>query len=130
MEEHFEKSRIQPWNTQEPRIEKNYRRSQFYSNHIGPFFKDFHEWLAELSNNERGFDPFVLESEDLHLLIRDKPLSRGRIFSAISYDDFESSLNPLAKNAAFGSSEKKMMDIFYKTTEKLVADKKKYDLPG
>jgi hypothetical protein len=152
MDENFKTSRKQPWNTEEPKIEKDYMddNQKNYKNKIGPFLDKFYEWLTELSNNERGFAPFNLATDeekaattpeekarakkvDLHSVISDKAVERGFLGrSAISYDDYEKCLNPLARpekgKSSFDKSDKKLLDIFYKTTQELVTNI--YKLPG
>jgi hypothetical protein len=128
MDEEFDnKAEKQAWSTQEPKIGKGFKGEIFYRFHLGPFFEDFYAWLKELSTNNRGFAPLnIARGADLHMFITDSPLKKPFIGSAISYDNFEHNLNDLARKLPFDKEKghaKKMLDIFYNTTDKLFTEK-------
>lgn len=103
----------------------------FYANYLQPVFKDFAAWLEELGKNNRGFSPFNTEvtGDQLGRFINGITLEK-KLFSgsSVEYNDFEKELNALARDKEFGSSEKKLLNIFYAATGKIVTDPKKYNL--
>jgi hypothetical protein len=126
MEENFY-AKEWKWNTQEPKINKGFLDSDFYNFGLKRFFEDFYDWLKELSENDRGFAPLDLKhNSKLDLFVKGKPIS-AMFGDAVSYNDYNGNLNKFAEGT-FDSPARKFLDIFYKTTEKIVTNKKQYGL--
>jgi hypothetical protein len=111
------------WKKETPQLGDGFLTDGFYRDNLKNFFDDFYEWLTELSENNRGFEPFDLtEDSELKFFINDLELERKGIFKKRlpEYTYFEEYLNTISKNKSFESQEKKLMDVFHSATYKLL----------
>ena len=89
------------------------------------FNDSFWEWLQQMSTNERGFSPFTL-SNDLDLFNSIKGLKANKSFmdKTNNYERITAFLNKKAKKMNTSEkTENRFMEVFYETTEELMADK-------
>jgi hypothetical protein len=89
------------------------------------FNDSFWEWLQQMSTNERGFSPFTL-SNDLDLFNSIKGLKANKSFmdKTNNYERVTAFLNKKAKKMNTSEkTENRFMEVFYETTEELMADK-------
>lgn len=84
----------------------------------------FYAWLHELSHNSRKFLPFNLDTNDLNLLISDKPISHRWYRKGISHDGFVVRLNKEEKKlSAETNPHRKFLKMFYNVTEDFYLNK-------
>ncbi len=78
----------------------------------------FYAWLKELSVNSRKFSPFNLNTDNLNLLIRDKPIGNTWLKKGITHDGFVVRLNKEEKNQSEETDpRRKFLKMFYNVTE-------------
>ena len=78
----------------------------------------FYAWLHELSRNSRRFLPFNLDTDNLNLLIKEKPISQSWLKKGITHDGFVVRLNKEEKKLAAETDERrKFLKMFYRVTE-------------
>jgi hypothetical protein len=78
----------------------------------------FYAWLKELSRNSRQFLPFNLETNNLNLLIKGKPVSHSWLKKGITHDGFVVRLNKEEKKlAAEADPRRKFLQMFYNVTD-------------
>jgi len=128
--EHMEEAKSQPW-AKDNKIDDAFLRSSFVNN-VRKFVKAYIEWLNEMADNDRGFQPYKLAVTDSNLYsIVDgvKPCSIRSLwaFNKSGYDLFDAALNKehdsLPRNQ---DSEHKFMELFYLVTKELVEKKYKF----
>jgi hypothetical protein len=124
LDEQFESAiEKKAWATDHPAINKNFRASPFYTSNLRGFLNHFDEWLNELGANSRGFTPFDMKTS-LNLIVKGKELKKGLFgFGKYSFDSFEGDLNKMVKKGSYASAEQKILDLFYQTTNAVVAAK-------
>ena len=117
--------RHQPWAI-DSKLDKAFFTGDFYSD-VTKFTSYFEEWLDEMNNNTRSFNPFnIHRKQPLFDLINDRK-STGAYsiipFYTKDYAFFDNRLNSRFKkwNKA-ASREQKFMETFYRATEKMVKD--------
>jgi len=103
-------------------IDAKFKTDTFYTNFLGAVFDDFAEWMKELADNERSFDPLNMDSSDLNLLIEGAPIKTRFGFGGFSYDNFDEGLNKYSRNG-FKSREEMLMSIFYNATMDILKEK-------
>ncbi|MCL2181925.1 MAG: hypothetical protein FWB85_00435 [Chitinispirillia bacterium] len=129
MEEEYH-GKKKEWQKEPPEVDDGFLTDGFYRDSLKRFFDDFHEWLEELKDNNRGFAPFNLApNSDLASFIKGVDIEAksgiAKLFSktkAPTYTDIEPFLNAAAKDKKSWTAEKKMMDIFYSATYKFLND--------
>ncbi|MCL2218545.1 MAG: hypothetical protein FWC23_01145 [Chitinispirillia bacterium] len=127
MEEEY-RGKKREWKKEPPEVDDSFLTDGFYRDNLKRFFDDFHEWLVELHDNNRGFAPFNLaDNADLASFIKGVDIESktgiAKLFSKAkppAYMDLETFLNMLAKDKKSWSAEKKMMDVFHGATHKLL----------
>ena len=110
------------------KIKEPFLNEDFYRK-LSKFNNYFWEWLQEMSTNQRGFSPFTLNPND-DLFNNIKGLKSHKslfgINSLKNYERVTASLNKKAKKMNTSeSTEDRFMEVFYETTEELMADKYK-----
>ena len=84
----------------------------------------FYTWLNELSRNSRKFLPFNLNTDNLNLLIQDKPISNTWLKKGITHDGFVVRLNKEEKNLSSETDpRRKFLKMFYNVTEDFYQNK-------
>lgn len=108
-------------NFREPFLNEDFYRK------LSRFNDYFWEWLHEMNKNERGFAPFTLAQEtDIFNSIKGLKPHKSWLDKTNNYERITAFLNKKAKNMNTSSStENRFMDVFYETTEELMADKYK-----
>jgi len=91
------------------------------------FNDSFWEWLQQMSTNERGFSPFTLSNDsDLFNSIKGLKANKSFIDKTNNYERITAFLNKKAKKMNTSEkTENRFMEVFYETTEELMADKYK-----
>lgn len=116
----------QTWSTTAPLIDQSFYRGQFYSSNLQGFFKVYGEWLAELADNTRSFNPFN-HVGDLHGFVVDKPVDKG--FMGLKKFDFgaiDKDLNKRSRDYIQMKPEQKFLKLFFDTSKELVSAKYNY----
>ena len=84
----------------------------------------FYAWLDELSKNSRKFLPFNLNTDDLNLIIRNKPVSHSWLKKGITHDGFVVRLNKEEKKLTTETDQgRKFLKMFFNVTEDLYKEK-------
>ena len=84
----------------------------------------FYAWLDELSKNSRRFLPFNLNTKDLNLLIKDKPVGHSWLKKGITHDGFVVRLNKEEKKLTTETDPgRKFLRMFYNVTEEFYNEK-------
>ncbi|CAG2534047.1 hypothetical protein MAR621_03971 [Maribacter dokdonensis] len=107
-------------------INSNFLAEDFYSTLRG--FNDVYwQWLVQMSNNERGFNPFTLEESNENVLdsIKGIQLKNGGFLQGTSnYERFTEKLNKTSKQINKSVNiENRFVENFYLATENLVKEK-------
>ncbi|WP_027078662.1 hypothetical protein [Maribacter antarcticus] len=107
-------------------INSSFLAEDFYSTLRG-FNDSYWEWLMQMSENERGFNPFTLEESSENVLdsIKGIQLKNGGFLQGPSnYERFTEKLNKTSEqiNKAI-NIENRFVENFYLATEKLVKEK-------
>jgi len=125
--EQIDNSKSQPWKTDQ-KFDDQFISSPFYSSNLKEIVTTFIEWLIEMSNNERAFEPFALQEKkyDLFSLINGQKPARVNSLKS-NYALFDDRLNSLQSSLTNDACiEQKFIELFYKATEKLVSEKFKF----
>jgi hypothetical protein len=115
------------WSTNSPKLGREFITSEFYRTTMDPFIKDFYLWLKELARNNRGFKPFELdEGVELTAFIKKRENMQKK---KVAYDGgllsgkgFNEYLNFFAQNE-YVKPEQKIVDMFYRATNKIIEEK-------
>ncbi len=114
--------RKQTWTLEgEKKIDENFLSLPFYKNYITSFNKYFIEWLQELANNNRSFQPFNLKVSDKNLfsLIRGIKEKTG-FFKRKNFDAYDTELNDYVRQISNElSREEKFITLFEVATKRL-----------
>ncbi|MDX2000888.1 MAG: hypothetical protein SFW35_00520 [Chitinophagales bacterium] len=123
LSEHF-KSAIEKeaWSNDKPEINKRFADDTFYRTNVSEFMTSYGEWLKEMSDNRRGFAPFILNST-LDSLIADKSVKKGFFSSKIDFSLFDDKLSSHAKGQTYSSAPVKLFKLFFETTEDILISK-------
>jgi len=91
------------------------------------FNDSFWEWLQQMSANERGFSPFTLSNDsDLFNSIKGLKANKSFMDKTNNFERVTAFLNKKAKKMNTSEkTENRFMEVFYETTEELMADKYK-----
>lgn len=125
--EQIDNSKSQPWKIDQ-KFDDQFISSQFYNSNMKDLVSVFIEWLNEMSNNERAFEPFELEEKknDIFSLVKGQKPARVNSLKS-NYALFDDRLNSLQSSLTNDASkEQKFVELFYKATEKLVSEKFKF----
>ena len=112
-----------PFASSEPQLTSSFLTADFYRNNLSDFNQSFEIWLSEMAKNKRGFKPFELETPQYAEMIAGVLAKKSLFGGRFDHHDFTKALNETdksLKNAA--SSERKLISVFFKATEKLLRD--------
>ncbi|MBE7179207.1 MAG: hypothetical protein INR69_22580, partial [Mucilaginibacter polytrichastri] len=116
------------WAKANPVISTSFLNSGFFAS-VKNFDAAFRQWLSEMRENKRSFEPFLLDATNLGHTVRGfEPKKRG-IFGGESdvkldiVDDFDQTLNKTAEGKAYGSEADKFIQIFSEGTDRFVREK-------
>lgn len=119
-------SKPQPW-AHDHSIDKPFIEAPFMAD-MKEMARNFITWLKEMTDNERGFAPFLINSDhgrDLFDMVQG--IKANKVYGHLlkyGYDLFDSYLNSEQKKLPKSSSrEKKVVDLFYNVTKELVHKK-------
>lgn len=107
-------------------INSNFLAEDFYST-LRSFNDAYWQWLVQMSENERGFNPFTLEESNENVLdsIKGIQLKNGGFLQGTSnYERFTEKLNKTSKQINKSVNiENRFVENFYLATENLVKEK-------
>lgn len=94
-----------------------------FGKNIKKMFRDYEEWLAEMKGNKRSLDLFNMDcgGKPFDLITGVKP---KKVMSTLSdYNLFFDRINGAVKDCGSSSSNDKLLEAFYRGTEKLTKEK-------
>ncbi|MFT6841828.1 MAG: hypothetical protein ACJASR_000590 [Psychroserpens sp.] len=107
-------------------INSTFLADDFYTT-LRTFNDSYWEWLVQMRDNERGFNPFTLEEGSDSVLdsVRGIQLKNGGFLQGLSnYERFTNQLNKTARQINKAANvENRLVENFYLATEKLVKEK-------
>jgi hypothetical protein len=108
------------------KIKEPFLYEEFYQN-VERFNDLFWDWLNEMAVNQRGFSPYSLSGgSDIFNSIKGYKPHRGFFEKTKNYERITAFLNKKAREINTSeSTEDRFMEVFYDTTENLMADKYK-----
>ena len=112
----------QVWSNNEPCIGSSFLSTKFYKNYLSEFFVAFDDWIKELSENRRGFKPFVQDAI-LRYFIQDIETDYGLFMKKFGYKYFDASLNKNSRRKDLNTPEAKFIKLFHITTEEILKKK-------
>ena len=113
----------QPWSTGSPKLNQQFFNDTFYRTNVTEFLNAFSEWLNEMSENRRGFSPFILDST-LESLIKDKKASSGFLgLKKVNWRFYDSGLNKESNGKVYSSAAQKFIKLFFETTQEILTSK-------
>lgn len=124
LDEEFESAlEKKPWSKDHPLIDKSFKTGTFFASNLKGFLTSFGDWLQELQSNSRAFAPFNFDA-DLIKLINGRE-AKKELFGLrkFNFDSFNGELNATVKKASYSSSEEKILDLFFQTTQRIVLEK-------
>lgn len=124
LDEHLaETSEGEPFRTGDHELNRQFFNRSFYTTNIAEFLTAFGDWLREMSENRRGFSPFNLNSQEIKMLIKNKPASEGFLRKA-NYRYYIDRLNKQAHGETYVSDQQKFINLFFETTREILIDKR------
>lgn len=127
---HLKDALVQPW-AKDNNIDAAFLFANFIKN-ISKCTEEYLTWLAEMADNNRGFQPYKLDVPDADLYTIVDGVKPGSIkalwaFGKNGYDLFDAALNNehkgLSKNF---TREQKFADMFFEASRKIVEEKYKF----
>lgn len=112
------------WSNDSPEINKKFVDNTFYRTNLTEFLNSFTDWLKEMAENKRGFSPFNIDSS-IDALIKDRTGKHGLFKSKVDYSEFNNQLSKTSKKSKTldrSSAEKRLIGLFYETTESILED--------
>jgi hypothetical protein len=112
------------WSQDTPEINQRFIDDTFFRTNLSEFLSSFSDWLEEMGENKRGFSPFNLKSS-VDSFIKDKTGRYGILKRRIDFGEINNQLSKISKNSKTldrSSAEKRLMGLFYETTEKILRD--------
>lgn len=110
------------WANDKPEIDKKFVDDTFFRTHITEFLSCFGDWLKEMADNKRGFNPFNLDSS-LDSFIKDRTTKKGFFLGKVNYAMFDNVLSKKSKGKAYSSSAQKIINLFFQSTEHILSSK-------
>jgi len=113
----------QAWSTNEPVVDRRFKSSQFFASNLSGFLRQYSDWLTELKDNSRAFNPFNLDAE-LPSLVNGRVAPKGILgFGKFSFDSFDSELSRLDRKETYKSAEQKFIKLFFVATAQITQEK-------
>ncbi len=110
----------------EPKIDDAFLSSDFY-NALCKFNSLFEEWLTELKNNRRGFNPFELNpsTNEIFTYVNNISPSKDGLFKNKNYDKYIVELNKQKHilNKQIAETNQNFISLFFDVTSKLITEK-------
>ena len=107
--------------------------SDFTNNNLWPFIKDFVEWLQQMAQNQRGFDPFNWTTGELqHMIQGVAQAQKGMMFKSDKWDykDFDTALDRADPQTGGLTIEQKFLALYDMATDFLFEDRIRAGLGG
>lgn len=114
----------EPFTTTDPKLDSSFTSTTFFNEKLGDFNKAFGDWLNELENNKRGFKPFN-QNVSLNKSIVGIEAKEGMLSKKLDFKYYINELNKTSTKQKFVSSERKLIELFNDTLEKIL--NKKFD---
>lgn len=126
LNEHLSSSKSQQWTKGKRPFDGNFFNGNFFKSHLMKTVNDYWQWLSEMASNHRGFSPFHLEEMNKDVFGFVKRVKPGKVMNYRSnYNLFDYCLCDMEPKVSNNlSTEERFMELFYRTVNKLVADKK------
>jgi len=113
------------WSNDSPEINKKFLDDTFYRTNLTEFLTSFNDWLKEMAENKRGFSPYNLNAS-VEELIKERTGKYGKIFkSKVDFKEIDNQLSSASnksKTLDRSSAEKRLIGLFYETTQKILED--------
>ena len=116
------------WSKATPQLSTPFLNSQFFTS-VKNFDAGFRQWLTEMRNNKRSFEPFLLDSANLGHLVRGFEPKKKNLFGKESdlnldiVDDLDQTLNKTAEGKAYVGEADKFIQLFSEGTDRFVREK-------
>lgn len=113
------------WAKTTPELSSQFMNSSFMQ-HITRFDTAYRTWLAEMSQNRRSFDAFLLDADNLGSTVKGYEPKKKGIFggeSAVDIDmvnHFDDTLNGIARGKTYPTDADKLVSLFSEGTETLL----------
>jgi hypothetical protein len=106
------------------KIKEPFLNEDFYRK-LSKYNDYYWEWLQQMKDNQRGFAPFTMASgQDIFEGIKGFKAHKGFLEKTKDYERITAFLNKEAKKMNTADSvENRFLEVFYETTDKLMADK-------
>lgn len=126
LNEHLSISKSLKWTKGKRPFDDNFFNGSFFNSHIEKIKEYYLQWLDEMSSNHRGFSPFHLEETRKDVFGLVKGVKPGKVINYRSnYDLFDYYLCDIEPGISNNLSvEERFIELFYRTVNKLVTDKK------
>ena len=109
------------------KLDANFFNQSFYNNHFRSINSFFTEWLSEMAENTRAFDPFNMDiGNKIFSLVNDDPKKNGFFSFKRNYNYFIAELDKAAAGDNSQNAEQKFINTFFKATDSLVTKKFNY----
>lgn len=107
-----------------PVIDDAFLSSDFF-NALSKFNSFFDEWLVELKNNRRGFNPYELNAStnDIFNYVNNIEPKKDGIFGSKNYDKYIVELNRIKPKLNITEINQNFISLFYKATSNLINEK-------
>jgi len=116
------------WSKANPQLSTPFLNSQFFTS-VKNFDAGFRQWLSEMSQNKRSFEPFLLDAANLGHTVRGFEPKKKNLFGKESdlnldiVDDLDQTLNKTAEGKAYVSEADKFIQLFSEGTDRFVREK-------
>ena len=126
LNEHLNSSKSLKWAKGKRPFDDNFFNGNFFKSHLGKIKDNYLEWLREMESNRRGFSPFHLEEMEKDVFGFVKKVTPGKVLNYRSnYDLFDYYLCDIETKVSSNlNTEQRFIELFYRTVNKLVTDKK------
>ena len=126
LNEHLSSSKSHPWAKGKRPFDGNFFNGHFFKSHLMKVVNDYWQWLSEMASNHRGFSPFHLEEMNKDVFGFVKGVKSGKVMNYRSnYNLFDYCLCDIEPKVSNNlSAEERFIELFYRTVNKLVTDKK------
>lgn len=131
LKEKIRKDDAQPYRNRKGQqaLENAFFDASFYRK-LDYHLNGFTEWLTEMSNNKRGFQPFELKATTLGDSVKGIRAKKGGLFSKLSPSSYDTDLtgmteclNHVSHNKTYPTAEQKFVNIYHAATEKMLKEK-------
>lgn len=126
LNEHLNSSKSLKWAKGKRPFDGNFFNGNFFKSHLVKIKESYLQWLDEMASNHRGFAPFHLEEMKKDVFGFMAGVKPGRVMNYRSnYDLFDYCLCDLEPKVSNNlNTEERFIELFYRTVNKLVTDKK------